>query len=385
MEKIRVQEVFSPGALPERTYVIRKTNAGFTYEERLEQALSVTGYLTLISGPSKIGKTVLCEKVIGLDHLVEVSGSDFQEKEQLWVEIGTKAGMPSAGETAKDLVSGDTMRESYVLTKENVITYYKEHHLVLLLDDFHYAKQDIQMYMAQQFKDAIRKGFRIVIVSLPHRSDDAIRTNPDLQGRISIIDINAWTKEDLKEIPKRGFAELGIPISDEMVEKMAEESISSPHLMQLICLNLCLLAHIEERAVKELSLETLERAFRFSTLNLDYEKIARIICQGKNSRGKSRKKYLTTMGEMDLYELILEAIAIDPPFVSVNFEELTIRIRGLITGEEQPTAKSLREYLKNLQEVLAEKDRSFEVIEWKDDRLYVLESLFLFYLRWGRG
>ena len=43
-------EVFIPGALPDSTYITRMMESGFTYEERLKQALNVSGYLTLISG-----------------------------------------------------------------------------------------------------------------------------------------------------------------------------------------------------------------------------------------------------------------------------------------------------------------------------------------------
>lgn len=385
MAKKSVQEIFIPGALPESTYVTRKMKIGFTYEERLRQALSMDGYLTSISGPSKIGKTVLCEKVIGFDRLVEVSGSDFKDEKSLWFQIGTKAGMPSGGEFTRGKDANDLVSETYTITKENVLDYYKEHGLVLLLDDFHYADSNMQMYMAQQFKDAIRRGFKIIIASLPHRSDDAIRTNPDLQGRISIIDIEAWTKEELREIPVKGFAELGIGISDANIDRLVEESICSPQLMQLICLNICILENIAEEEIKKIKDATIEKSFRFSTLNLDYEKIANVIRQGKNPRGKSRKSYQTArFGRLDLYGLILEALAVDPPIVSVTFDGLMNRILSLISGEEKPTAKSLKDYLKNLQEVLADKGRSYEVIEWKDNILYILESLFLFYLRWGR-
>lgn len=381
----RAQDVFIPGALPESTYVTRKMKIGFTYEERLKQALSMNGYLTSISGPSKIGKTVLCEKVIGTDRLVEVSGSDFTDERHLWFQIGTKAGMPSGGEFVRDGDSGSSVSETYVITKDNVLDYYREHDLVLLLDDFHYADLRMQMYMAQQFKDAIRKGFKVIIASLPHRSDDAIRTNPDLQGRISIIDIEAWTQNELQEIPIKGFAELDIVISEKNIERLVEESICSPQLMQLICLNICTLEGVDEKKVKSIVDGTIEKAFRFSTLNLDYEKVSNIIRQGKNPRGKSRKCYETAdYGDVDLYGLILEAIAIDPPIVSVGFEDLMRRILSLISGEEKPTTKSLKDYLQNLQEVLTDKGRSYEVIEWKDNVLYILESLFLFYLRWGR-
>ncbi len=383
--KKKAKEVFIPGALPESTYVTRKMKIGFTYEERLKQALSMDGYLTSISGPSKIGKTVLCEKVIGFEHLVEVSGSDFIDEKKLWFQIGTKAGMPSGGEFTRGREASDLVSETYVITKDNVLDYYRKHGFVLLLDDFHYADLKMQMYMARQFKDAIRKGFKVIIVSLPHRSDDAIRTNPDLQGRISIIDIEAWTKDELREIPVKGFAELSANISEANIERLVEESICSPQLIQLICLNICILENIDEKQTGKIKNETIEKSFRFSTLNLDYEKIANVIKQGKNPRGRSRKSYQTAeFGRLDLYGLILEAIAVDPPIVSVGFDELMNRILSLISGEEKPTVKSLKDYLKNLQEVLSDKGRSYEVIEWKDNVLYILESLFLFYLRWGR-
>lgn len=386
MAKELSRNVFIPGALPESTYIIRKSEEGFTYEERLEQALSFNGYMTLISGPSKIGKTVLCEKVIGLDNLVEVSGSDFSEDDNIWLTIGAKAGMPINGISVSSISPQYSSSESYVITKESVIDFFHSHGLVLLVDDFHYANAKTQNLMAQQFKDAIRRGFKIIIASLPHRSDDSIRTNPDLQGRISIIDIASWTKQELIEIPKKGFSELNVAISDVCIDRLANESICSPQLMQLICLNLCILAGVDKNKKIQISPSLLDKAFRFSTSNLDYKKVTDCIRQGKNSRGNRRKKYQTTcFGKLDLYELIIEAMAIDPPINSISFDELMQRIQRIVDVDEiKPTAKSLKGYLKNLQEVLNTKDRSFEVVEWKDGTLYILESLFLFYLRWGR-
>ena len=52
--------VFSSATFPEYTYVNRKSTGDFTYEERLQMALEQMGYLIVIDGPSKIGKTVLC-------------------------------------------------------------------------------------------------------------------------------------------------------------------------------------------------------------------------------------------------------------------------------------------------------------------------------------
>ncbi|MFQ9388404.1 MAG: hypothetical protein ACLR1V_05930 [Coprococcus sp.] len=46
-------------------------------------------------------------------------------------------------------------------------------------------------------------GFKAVVVSLPYRSDDAIRLNPDLTGRILVIEIEPWKTEELEEDCKK--------------------------------------------------------------------------------------------------------------------------------------------------------------------------------------
>ena len=58
----RYAKIFKPGAYPDLTYVTRMSGeTKYTYEDRLKQSLSIDGYLTYIVGPSKTGKTVLCE------------------------------------------------------------------------------------------------------------------------------------------------------------------------------------------------------------------------------------------------------------------------------------------------------------------------------------
>jgi hypothetical protein len=74
-----------------------------------------------------------------------------------------------------------------MLTKDKVIDYFKEKRKVLVLDDFYYAPEEVQLHIAQQLKDATRKEFKAIVASLPHRADDAIRKNADLIGRLSLM------------------------------------------------------------------------------------------------------------------------------------------------------------------------------------------------------
>lgn len=197
MSKLLAEQIFKPGSFPEYTYVSRESlDIGVNYEVRLKQALKISGCLTSIIGPSKMGKRVLCEKVIDLENLVEVSGVDFKLNNDFWTVIGTKAGLPMSGvfievKTVKDNVVNDLYykKDKFVLTKDRVIDYFKENGKVLVIDDFHYAPEDIQLHISQQLKDAIRKEFKAIVVSLPHRADDAIRKNADLTGRLSLINI----------------------------------------------------------------------------------------------------------------------------------------------------------------------------------------------------
>jgi len=55
-----------------------------------------------------------------------------------------------------------------------------------------------------------------------------------------MINMDAWEVNDLEEIAKVGFAKLGINIENRVAEQIAIESLSSPQLMQYICLNICI-------------------------------------------------------------------------------------------------------------------------------------------------
>lgn len=47
-------------------------------KEKLKMTLEQKGYLIVIDGPSKIGKTVLCEAGVGRERLVSMTGNDFR-------------------------------------------------------------------------------------------------------------------------------------------------------------------------------------------------------------------------------------------------------------------------------------------------------------------
>ena len=79
---LRAEDVFRPGSFPEYTYISRKSAVSdLPYEFRLAQAIKVSGFLTSLVGPSKMGKTILCEKVIGLEKIIPDTSDKYGNKE----------------------------------------------------------------------------------------------------------------------------------------------------------------------------------------------------------------------------------------------------------------------------------------------------------------
>jgi hypothetical protein len=101
--KLFATDVFTPNAFPEHTYVVRD---GERLERELRQALQTPKVVVSISGPSKSGKTVLIEKVVGLDNLILVSGIEIESGDDLWTN--TLAWMDVPTTTAVQSTSATT-------------------------------------------------------------------------------------------------------------------------------------------------------------------------------------------------------------------------------------------------------------------------------------
>lgn len=397
--KLRVRDVFIAGALPIHTYISRKSEFGLTYEFRLHNVIDMVGFLTSIVGPSKTGKTVLCDKVIGQDQYVDFIGSDFKDTEDFWETIANKVGIPlERDHTEIRTIEGQglagtkegittSITESFRSNKDKVIQYFIANNLVLLLDDFHYASPSKQFEIAYQLKDAIRKRLRTVIISLPHRSDDAIRKNVDLSGRLNLINIEPWNTDELREIAVAGFNKLNMQIDLKIADSIAQESLSSPQLMQSICYNLSMILdidNIDNPVIPDQDL--LDQAYRMTSLNLlAYQEVARKLKRGPNPRGQKRKTYMTIKNEeADIYELLLKTIANDPPTVSLSTDSIKRRIDVLLGDiSDKPDRVKIKTALDQMQSIMQSSEPMYQVFEYKDDEVYILEPLFLFFLRWG--
>jgi hypothetical protein len=408
------EEVFTPGAFPTRTYVDRKADE---YEVRLLRYVLADGILPSVSGPSKSGKTVLVQKVLG-PRAVRVSGSEIPSENDLWqlaldrlghaversqsretssglsASIGTEGGVSVLGlakGTAKaegGLSSGKGESETLRFLPHGMakcLEQLKSRDLVLLIDDFHYVEPSVKSKLAQQIKEGLTHGAHIVVLAVPHRGDDPIRANPDLRGRVASIDLGHWAIADLRQIGLLGFPLLRIPMSEADSDALAVEALGSPQLMQALCLEAC---YHWERLGKPSKLTLGAQGVRAvaagTSAFTDASTPFSILSSGPKRHGTERTQYTFAGGQSgDNYVLILRALAVDPPRFAFGYEELLTRIRHVVEGEP-PQGQQIARSLVQMEELIAERLPNDRVVAWDEEKqvLDLVDPYFLFHLRW---
>lgn len=61
----------------------------------------------------------------------------------------------------------------------------------------------------------------------------------------------------------------------------------------------------------------------------------------------------------------------------------TVLCENVIGLENMVKQQKVKDSLKNWQKMLESQGSLYQVLEWKDDRIYIFDNIFLFYIRWG--
>jgi hypothetical protein len=360
------EQVFITDGFPEHTYI--PFQAG-KKEEELQEGFEQKNKIISISGPSKSGKTTLCDQVFGTQRGVSrlyVTGDAIQRAEDLWFEayrqlqLGPERNFndDSYSERIDTLVSSD---------------------LPLVIDDFHYIQRELQPVISRQLKNAASQGLRIVCLSVPHRGDDPVRSNPDLSGRFFSVNFEFWTPQELMQIASVGFPQVGFQSNDSFNEILASEALRSPQIMQTLCLETCRAANqdipfesttLDEAILPDVKKRTL-RSYNQATA-LDF------LRNGPPTRGSERLNYKLKDGrESDVYECLIAALRLDPPFQHLDLDEIRERVRSILNDTREP---NIRSALQQYTDLFKEQTCPFD---WDDEkrRLTIVDPHFYFYLR----
>ena len=407
-------EVFTPNDLPTFSYVERKTHK---FEDRLREAMSVPKMIVSLSGPSKSGKTVLVNKVTEADNLIPLSGATIRSADALWSKVLDWMELPyertetqqtkfSAEATAKAgggigipfVAQGKAEAGGALGTEKStgvtttfrlsglpqVIREIGKSEFTVFIDDFHYIPKDLQREIGQQIKEAAESGVRIITASVPHRSDDVVRSNPELRGRVAAIDTNYWKEEELEQILYRGFQELNIDVSPPIMRQLTAKLFGSPQLMQAIGLNFCFENRIKETMAEQNCIDmdfvALRNVLERTSTLTDFSSMVNVLDDGPKLRGTERKIFNFVDGSRgDVYRCVLLAMKENPPRLSFPYDEMLTRTASQCSGES-PVGSSVAQALTQMDK-LAKTVQESPVIESDEDVLDIVEPYFLFFLR----
>ncbi len=417
--KLMSSAVFPPTAFPEYTYVPRDE---LHHERLLREWLRSSTQIASISGPSKAGKTVLVQRVVGKDNLVTVSGASVRSADQLWERVLDWWGEPHAMMTSsvETTTDTDTREHGGTIGLSGTGASHKSGHgelsahaetmqitasrrglpqvvqelggtaFTVLLDDFHYIPAAIQSDVAQQLKDAASRGVRICVASVPHRADNVVRALPELRGRVLAIDLDYWSKGDLLQIAKLGCPLLGLDVDDASLQMFATEAAGSPQLMQSICLWMC--NHLGARETAEpartVVLDELARKeiLFLTSCTVDFRSLVRAMIAGPKVKPGERRTYTHRDGRTgDVYMTVMRALALDPPRLAIDYPDLTRRLEQLCNGAP-PDGASVVRACATLGQIAAQfAPPTGPSLEWDEQAQTVVipDPYLLFYLRWS--
>lgn len=414
---MRTKDIFTPGRFPVWTFVDDHLKEK---EQQLHDALDDGSMLVSISGPSKSGKTVFVEHLLGKENLISVTGAGVQSPSDLWIRVFDIIGTPISHSTAsgnttkgtlgikgtlegnaiiakmKGEVSGSGSYSSQKTETEVQATDYLQllikelckTDLVVFIDDFHYIHRDVQAQIAQEIKEAIRQGVKFICASVPYHSDDVIRSNPDLRGRIFSIDFDYWGTEVLEKIANKGFEKSGIICRRNMIKNLVAESAGSPQLMQFLCLNSCYELGVREVTSASVDLvyskENFDRICQRTVLSTDYSSVVEKMIEGPKTRGADRKIHVSTFGwQGDVYKFLIKALSLSPPQLNFRYQPLVDRISS-ICNDEPPSGSSITSACHHAA-VIANDAARDNIVEWdsENDVFDIRDPYLLFYLRWS--
>lgn len=408
----RVADVFIAGGEPTITYNPRSE---LHLETAIREYLEDRYQLLSVSGPTKFGKTVLVRKVIPTDQAIWISGGQIESIENFWDHILENIGghtslsdetntttSTSAGREFQASITpggiGGNIKSQYLerndagtkftatRTVTSSVTALKrlgEEMLPLIVDDFHYLPQDIQVRIVRSLKDLVFRGLPLILIAVPHRAFDAVRVEKEMTGRVKPLTIPDWNIDDLKTIADKGFDALHLFAEQATIERLAAESFGSPHLMQEFCKRLCRLNGVNETTGPHTLLKEPDdwtTFFKQAASEASKQAFDRL-ATGPRQRSDRMSRKLRTGVSCDIYTAVLLAIAETGPLTEISYEALRAAVKSVL-ADPPPQAHEITRILEKMSEI-AKKMKGEPVLDWSDSKLYISDPFFAFYLRWA--
>lgn len=424
MDIVESADVFTPGTDPRATYNDR---AKQQLDKKINNTLKIGGKIVILTGQTKVGKTVLVRKVIPDSKRIEIQSGDIKDVSNIEELIAKKLGEIPVERKARQVkqestkdstaISGEfeakvsfwnfvkaklgiksqiSLNEekdnTYIETFEDdlydrLMEYIISNDYVLIFDDFHYLSKTDQKGLIHRLKNPLSKKAKIIIVLIPNRKEDVIAAEKDMQGRTKEIKVPQWTQEELSYIPKSGFQKLNIEFSDNVLNTIVENSFSNPYLIQDICSEICSYCEIFETCQKTKKVVLNDNQMREIFSGIDHSgSLIDDIERGKTTKGKGRKQFSLKSdpkSKLDTYELIIRALGKLANKNVIEASELVDTVHEIALSDKgEPRRSDIVATLRRMVEIALKKDPKDPAIDYENNRLKMYDPFFSFDIRW---
>lgn len=407
----RVHEVFITGGLPSYTYVSRDS---LKLEQTIATAIERGHSFTVVTGPSKSGKTTLCRKVLGNADYVLVEGAHIRTEAEFWLHIAHdlnvassvtrgKAATSTDGRSAsasfqiKSILKLESSRNHSSSDQRTVSQSFNNVMIVsairkllserksLIVDDFHFIEPESQTKIIRALKSAVFDGLSVFLLAVPHRAFDVLSAEADIEGRNIPVSIPSWSHEDLFQITKKGFEALNVDVRDRIQGLICNDGYGSPLLVQEICADFCGKNKIKGfRAEKQIVDENLlADTYREISERKASPKIVKLRAGPETARVKGTRK-MRGGGSENIYTAILFAVARLGPEPFTTYEELRKSLRAVYDdGVRMPSKREITIALSQISAIARDDIPGDPVLEWLGDQetVVITDPFLLFYLR----
>lgn len=391
------------GGQPTYTYVERSAEH---VEVKLARAVATPNQIVSLSGPTKTGKTVLCRRILGNRQFVWIDGGQVKTADDFWTRVAFELNIPNSEETTTEsatkagleasapmiftasgsqLLKTSSTERQEISSLASALSLMTRNRILLVIDDFHYIPAQARTELMRNVKGAVFNGLKVVLLSVTHRVFDAIKAESELTGRFTAISLPHWSLEDLKQIPAKGFPELGTDCPESILQTLCSEAQENPFLVQKFCWEICFDLGIEQKKLLgEHAVSTgYDTTAMFRRLSQDaglpiYQKLA----AGPQSRKIRAKRPLRGGDSADIYQAILLAIAECGATAVVKYDDLRESLNRVL-AEQMPQKHEITSALKHLSRISSNAD-SGASIDWDEDNreVTIVDPYLRFFLKW---
>ena len=319
MKIYKLSEVFVPAGFPEVTYIERNE----LKKKMISAKMNISKHIC-IYGSSKCGKSNLWRKNFEENEYIKIGMNLKHSIDDIYSEILNQLNAYYISEKCdnetlkgsigaelqfqikmlfssklKSSVEGSTssgdkrvLAGKQIISANMLIRYLKPSAKRIILEDFHYANEELIKTLAQDLKAFSDEGCQFILISVPSRTQYLLKENEELQGRLTDLPVGMFSDNELISIIDEGIKALHIEFNDELKNLIVKEANKSAAITQDICQKICIETDIyetqkEKSAIRDLQVFEKACVSVAEEQKVTYEQIANTIKHehGNNTTG----------------------------------------------------------------------------------------------------